>query len=140
MAGSGYCRPMLVAADNECDEVMKLPQVKGLGNGANRFIVEEIPETTALDIAAGVTAFDECQETASNDPAIIHIEATAVEPVVSTATPINGQSCIEVRSSVRERTQPKRFDGFDVQLPPSTVPTQPAHPSADSLAFSSGET
>ncbi|OMP05511.1 hypothetical protein COLO4_08801 [Corchorus olitorius] len=132
MAGNGYCRPVLVTADNECDEVMTLPQVKGLGNGANRFIAEEIPETTTIYIAAGVTASDESQETATNDPAIIHIESTAVEPVVSTAAPISCQSCVEVRRSVRERTQPKHFDGFDVQLPPSTVPTQLAHPSADS--------
>ncbi|OMO68634.1 kinesin-like protein KIF14 [Corchorus olitorius] len=100
MAGSGYCRPVLVAADNECDEVMTLPRVKGLGNGANRFIAEEIPEPTAVDIAAGVTASDESQETAANDPAIVHIESTVVEPVVSTAAPISGQSCVEVRRSV----------------------------------------
>ncbi|OMP07239.1 Glycoside hydrolase, family 1 [Corchorus olitorius] len=110
MAGNGYYRPVLVAADNECDEVMTLPQVKGLGNAANRFIAEEIPETTAVDIAAGVTASDVSQETAANDPAIIHIESTTVEPVVSTAAPIRGQSCVEVRRSVRERTQPKRFE------------------------------
>ncbi|OMO61805.1 hypothetical protein COLO4_33338 [Corchorus olitorius] len=134
MAGSGYCRPVLVATDNECDEVMTLPQVKRLSNGANRFIAEEIPKTTAVDIAAGVTASDESQETAANDLAIIHIESNVVEPVVSIAAPISGQSCVEVRRSVRERTQPKHFDGFDVQLPPSTVPTQPAHPSADSSA------
>ncbi|OMO87137.1 Integrase, catalytic core [Corchorus capsularis] len=123
-AGGEYCRPVLNAADNDCEEVMTLPQVKGLGNAADRFIAEEIPETAAGDITAGVTASQETTVT----------ESTAEEPVVSSAVPISGQSRVEVRRSARERTQPKRFDGFDVQLPPSTVPAQPALPSADSSA------
>ncbi|OMO87828.1 Integrase, catalytic core [Corchorus capsularis] len=120
-----YCRPVLNVADNDCEEVMTLPQVKGLGNAVDRFIAEEIPETAAGDITAGVTASQETTVT----------ESTAEEPVVSSAVPISGQSCVEVRRSARERTQPKRFDGFDVQLPPSTVPTQPALPSADSSVY-----
>ncbi|OMO75305.1 Integrase, catalytic core [Corchorus capsularis] len=124
-AGGEYCRPVLNAANNDCEEVMTLPQVKGLGNAADRFIAEEIPETAAGDITAGVTASQETTVT----------ESTAEEPVVSSAVPISGQSRVEVRRSARERTQPKRFDGFDVQLPPSTVPAQPALPSADSSVY-----
>ncbi|OMO96980.1 hypothetical protein COLO4_14933 [Corchorus olitorius] len=90
MAGSEYCRPVLVAADNEYEEVMTLSQVKGLGNAADRFIAEEIHEIAAVDIAAGVTAAEESQETTANDPAIINIESAAIEPVVSTAVPISG--------------------------------------------------
>ncbi|OMO96998.1 pleiotropic regulator 1, partial [Corchorus capsularis] len=96
--------------------------VKGLCNAADKFIAEEIPETAARDITTGVTASQETTVT----------ESTTEEPVVSSAVPISGQSRVEVRRSARERTQPKRFDGFDVQLPPSTVPAQPALPSADS--------
>ncbi|OMO64840.1 Integrase, catalytic core [Corchorus capsularis] len=118
-------RPVLNAADNDCEEVMTLPQVKGLSNAADRFIAEEIPETAAGDITAGVT---------TNQETTI-IESTVEEPVISSATPISGQSCVEVRRSVRERTQPKRFDGFDVQLPPSTVPAQPTLPSANSSVY-----
>ncbi|OMO74623.1 hypothetical protein COLO4_26569 [Corchorus olitorius] len=57
------------------------------------------------------------------DTATVNVNESVMETVDK---PTTAENRVEVRHSQRERKQPKHFDGFETDLPPSIAPPQPA--------------
>ncbi|OMP00054.1 Integrase, catalytic core [Corchorus capsularis] len=96
-----------------------------------------LPPIVEFHTAGEIDSGDSITETSVDIPAVENCDTATINVndfVMKTVDePTVAENRVEVRHSQREQKQPKHFDGFETDLPPSVAPPQPASSSANSM-------